>query len=61
MGEIVELDSRRQHVVADFRCGACAHEFISVHMAHTKVKVFECPKCHRIAASYKHPHEFPLA
>ena len=57
---IVELDSRRPHIVADFRCGACQHEFISVHLKGGGPEAFECPKCHQMAATYRQPHEFPI-
>lgn len=47
---IIDLDTRRQHVVVPMRCTDCFHEFLSVHLASTRGKYFECPKCHEIAA-----------
>lgn len=42
---VVDMDSRRPHVVEAMRCRKCSHEFTSVHLASISSANWQCPEC----------------
>lgn len=42
---IVDMDSKRPHIVEAMRCRKCSHEFTSVHLASIASENWQCPEC----------------
>lgn len=53
MGDVVDLDSRRPHVVEQQECRSCGHKQMSVQIdnsASFEREFWECSACHAITA-----------
>lgn len=48
MGDIVDIDANKEHIVQDVICLFCYHRWIDVRPVGCLLKTLECPNCQKV-------------